>query len=941
MDLVLILGVLAAFFVVIGLGQPLADRLRLPFTVLLAALGILIGLGAGWALRTEVTDTLDPLARSILDFPVSSQVFLYVFLPTLLFQVALTLNLRRMLDDWVPILVMAVLAVVVATFMIGGALWPLAGQSLVVCLLIGAIVATTDPSAVVSIFRDIGAPQRLSRLIEGESLLNDAAAIALFVLFAGLLMPGAREPGVVPLLGTFATQLGLGAVTGFVVARIAVAVMDPLRGHRLAQASVSLALPYITYILAEQALQVSGVVAVVAAGMTLALNAPARMPPQHWSYLRDIWELLAHWAGALIFLFAAVLVPRLLDGVTWGDIGLLVVVVVVALAARAVILFGLLPLLGLMRLSPRISGGYKFVILWGGLRGAVTLALALAVTESRSVPPDAQRLVAVLATGFTLFTLLVQGTTLRWIIHRLGIDRLPRIEAALQHQVVAVALQTVREEVAETARRHELPREIVRSEAKAFAERLDQAVSEAEKAQEILDRDRLTLGLVTLAGRERELILEGFRDRIISTWLVERMLSDAARLIERTRAGGRSAYRSTARANIAYGNAFALARGLYRWLRISRPMAGQVAARFEVLLTTRMILRDLGDFVDTKILRIHGRRVTELLHEVLSRRADEVDREISGLRLQYPGFAEQLERSFLRRLALRLEEREIETSHDDGLIGADLFATLMRDIRSRRSALEARPTLDLFVQKRVLVARFPLFSGLSERQQRRLARSLVTIYAEPGEVLMQRGEPVRSVFFIASGAVERDIAGQTRQLGSGEMFGEIALLAGHRNRRGRVRAITHCTLLRLDEARFLRLCQRLPELRAAVIASATAQGQDAAAVVARIEGRLMPVVASGKAPELPESKAKAPPKETVPEVAQAEETKAEMTPEKAVGPANPAEPKADGNTAAREEAGTGAQSEGDAAAHADDDPGAKKQAEAGADGTAPRVVSGQ
>ncbi len=846
MDLVLILGVLAAFFVVIGFGQPLADRLRLPFTVLLAMLGILIGFGAGWALRTEVTDTLDPVARSILDFPVSSQVFLYVFLPTLLFQVALMLNLRRMLDDWVPILVMAVVAVVVATFFIGGALWPLAGQPLLVCLLVGAIVATTDPSAVVGIFRDIGAPRRLSRLVEGESLLNDAAAIALFVLFAGLLLPGAQEPGVTVLLGTFATQLGLGAVAGFVVARIAVAAMDPLGGHRMAQASISIALPYVTFIVAEQVLQVSGVVAVVAAGMTLALNAPARMPPQHWGFLRDIWEALAHWAGALIFLFAAILVPRLLDGVTWEDVGLVAVVVAAALAARAVILYGLLPLLGLMRLSPPISGGYRFVILWGGLRGAVTLALALAVTESRTVPPDAQRLVAVLATGFTLFTLLVQGTTLRWVIRWLGIDRLPRIEAALQHQVVAVALQTVREEVAETARRHDLPREIVRSEAKSFAERLDRAVSEAEKAQEILDRDRLTLGLVTLAGRERELILEGFRDRIISAWLVERMLSDAARLIERTRAGGRGAYRSTARANIAYGRSFAMARWLHRWLRISRPMAALVGARFEVLLTTRMILRDLGDFVDTKILRIHGRRVTDLLHEVLSRRADEVDREISGLRLQYPGFAEQLERAFLRRLALRLEEREIEISHDDGLIGADLFNSLMRDMRQRRAAMQTRPTLDLSLQKREMVARFPLFAGLSPRQQRRLARSLVTIYAEPGEVLLQRGEPVRAVFFIASGAVERDIAGHTRQIGSGEMFGEIALLAGHRNRRGRVRAITHCTLLRLDEARFLKLCQRLPELRAAVIASASAQGQDAGSVIARIEGQAE--AATGAAP---------------------------------------------------------------------------------------------
>ena len=110
---------------------------------------------------------------------------------------------------------------------------------------------------------------RLARLIEGESLLNDAAAIALFTLFAALLLPRAAEPVWGSLLAMFAGQLGLGAVAGFAIARVLVALMDILRGQRLAQVSMSIALPYITYIVADQVLGVSGVVAVVAAGMTV------------------------------------------------------------------------------------------------------------------------------------------------------------------------------------------------------------------------------------------------------------------------------------------------------------------------------------------------------------------------------------------------------------------------------------------------------------------------------------------------------------------------------------------------------------------------------------------------------------------------------------------------------------------------------------------------
>jgi monovalent cation:H+ antiporter, CPA1 family len=196
MDLVVLLGVLAALFIFIGLSEPLAERLRLPVSVILAVMGIAIGAGASFFWFTDLTDALNPVALAILRLPINSDVFLFIFLPTLIFQVSLSIDLRRMLDDWVPILVLAVVAVGVATVVIGYALLPFAGLPLMACLLIGAIVSTTDPSAVVSIFRSTPAPQRLGRIVEGESLLNDAAAIALFGVFIGRHGGGGKpQPG--------------------------------------------------------------------------------------------------------------------------------------------------------------------------------------------------------------------------------------------------------------------------------------------------------------------------------------------------------------------------------------------------------------------------------------------------------------------------------------------------------------------------------------------------------------------------------------------------------------------------------------------------------------------------------------------------------------------------------------------------------------------------
>ena len=152
--------------------------------------------------------------------------FLYVLLPTLLFQVALGLNLRRMAEDWVPILVMAVVAVVVATFAIGFALQPFTTLPLVACLLLGAIVATTDPSAVVSIFRNIAAPQRLTRIVEGESLLNDAAAIALFGFFLTFVMLGVPNPTLQDALVGFPILIFGGVATGWFLGRICLGVLS-------------------------------------------------------------------------------------------------------------------------------------------------------------------------------------------------------------------------------------------------------------------------------------------------------------------------------------------------------------------------------------------------------------------------------------------------------------------------------------------------------------------------------------------------------------------------------------------------------------------------------------------------------------------------------------------------------------------------------------------
>jgi CPA1 family monovalent cation:H+ antiporter len=303
----------------------------------------------------------------------------------------------------------------------------------------------------------------------------------------------------------------------------------------------------------------------------------------------------------------------------------------------------------------------------------------------------------------------------------------------------------------------------------------------------------------------------------------EQIISNADRLIEGARNDGRNGYRKAANQSLRYGLGFQFAMRLHGRLGISGPLVRMTADRFELLLSQRLILRDLGGFIDARIRRIHGRRVAELLRELLSRRTEAVEGALEGLRLQYPGYAEELERRFIRRTALRLEEREYTAMREDGLIGVELYTALMTDIAQRRAAAEGRPTLDIAAQKEDMVRQFPLFSDLAPAELRRLIRALRTRNINAGDIVLKKDSPAQSVFFIATGAVEVESAGQTWRLGRGEMFGQMSILT-QKQRRVEVRALAPSTILSLDETRFRRLLRRSRALREAVRASAEKRG---------------------------------------------------------------------------------------------------------------------
>ena len=821
--------VIASLLVLISLVQPAAERLRLPYTVLLAVIGVAVGGFATFLLYTPLTDAFDQVVEPLVNLPFRASIFLVVFLPILLFHAALTIDIREMAEDAAPILMLAIVAVFVAAAAVGFSLSLAAQVPLLVALLLGAIVATTDPAAVVAIFRELGAPQRLSRLVEGESLLNDAAAIVLFTVLLEMLA-GGRQPDLVTSAARFAEAFLGGILLGLVGGRVFGALIPRLGGSRLAEVTLALALPYLVYVLGEQVFDVSGVVAVVSAGLTAGVVGRARLAPDNWRYLEQMWEQTGFWAGSLIFVTASILVPKLLVGVVWEDVWLLLLVVAAALLARAIVLFALLPLLGALKIGQKVSSAYKLAITWGGLRGAVTLALALAVTENSQIDPDSQHLVAVLATGFVFFTLLVNGLTLRPVIRLLKLDRLSPLNEALRNKVLALSLADVRDAVNETARAYAIEPATAGAVTRPYATRIDQVSSEPGLEEAISDWDRVRIGLIALANRERRLILDHHAQQTVSGPAIERLLRNTNRILDGAKAEGRIGYNRAARALLEFSKAFRIAHFLHRHFWLDRPLQRQISSRFETLQIRRLVLEELVRFNQRRLQPLLGDRVVELLDEVLRGRAEATLRALEALRLQYPDHAEALERRFLKQTALRLELSLYRRLRDEGLIGGELYDDLEREHAVQRRRARERPPLDLGLRSEELLRRFEMFDGLKPAELKALARHFRPRLAVPEETIIRKGERGSQVFFISSGAVEVVLPAHKVRLGRGDFFGEMALLSG-RPRQADVVALGYCQLLALSAADFRRFLRTHSAAKAEidkVVAARTLMNEEAA-----------------------------------------------------------------------------------------------------------------
>ncbi|MGB5712844.1 MAG: Na+/H+ antiporter [Waterburya sp.] len=414
------------------IGSIYFKRFQLPYTVGLVIVGLLLGFAENNDLHIQ-------------HLALSPEIILFLFIPPLVFASASNINHRLFLHNLKPALTLAGPGLVVSVAIIGGLLNLLTPLNLGQAFVFGALISASDPVAVVALFEELGVPKRLNMLVDGESMLNDATAIVAFEVVLSVIESGVFQAStllsalikvVIVLLGGIMVGLLTGTLMGVAI-RVA-------KDNPLIQASVSLLVAYLAFIIAEHYLHVSGVIAVMTAGLMVGRYKSYHLSPDIRNYLNNFWGYISFLANSLIFLLVGLTASGFILKLplTQPNFWLIIIcTIVVTYLARGLMIFSIIPLINPFLKAGPINWQYQLVSFWGGLKGAVALALALSLANDF---PNRDLIIA-LTLGVALFTILVGGTTMENLLSFLKLDQPPLLNQMAEKETLLSLKKTVKE----------------------------------------------------------------------------------------------------------------------------------------------------------------------------------------------------------------------------------------------------------------------------------------------------------------------------------------------------------------------------------------------------------------------------------------------------------------------------------------------------------------
>lgn len=446
-----------AIFVMLGLSSFAvfwAKQVRLPHTVFLVVVGVFLGILAQF-------DAFHFFA----EFKLTPELLFYLLLPTLIFESAYNINVRRMVEETVPVLLLAIISLVISTLVIAGILFvafEMIGFAVpfIVLLLFGALISATDPVAVLALFKEYGAPRRLSLIFEGESLFNDATAVALFLVLLEIVIRGYEGfHSVLDGLVTFSSMLIGGTLFGLLIGAIFVMFINFTKKSETATITLTIVLAHVTFILTEIVshhmhfgeyhLALSPIISTTVSALLMGNYGRTKIHPSADEFVEKLWGQLAFMCNSLIFILIGILfvdVP-LIDKTMLMMVGITILTVAFA---RALSIYPVVSGFNLFASTERkISSAWQHLLSWGSLRGALAVTMVLLIPPELTFgvenPISIRDLLLTLTVGCIFATLFIKATTIQTFMKRLKLDVLTPLETIEYHEAKALLSHEITE----------------------------------------------------------------------------------------------------------------------------------------------------------------------------------------------------------------------------------------------------------------------------------------------------------------------------------------------------------------------------------------------------------------------------------------------------------------------------------------------------------------
>ena len=458
-------------------------------------------------------------------------------------------------------------------------------------------------------------------------------------------------------------------------------------------------------------------------------------------------------------------------------------------------------------------------MIWVGLRGAVSLALALAVFENEEIGPEIRQFIAVLVTGFVLFTLLFQATTIRPVMRWLGLGDLTPRDQAIRDRATAQILTNVTIGAAQAIERQDVEGDLAESLFEDYRRRVEAANEKAQEIEGMSEADWVSVGLATFVAQEKSKYFDQFGQGFLSVQVLRHLMVHVEDISDALRSRGVEDYQGAVQRSLDFDRQFRAAMQMQRRTGWSKPLARALSIRFEVLSAMRGAIRDELETGESEVRALVGEAAGNRVLELIRERLEAVSLNVSGIRLQYPDYVRAVEKRHLTRVALRLEEQDYKQLFDKALISEDIYDDLMSGVAERARTLDVRPKLDLGLEPVNLVRKVPFLAELSADRIRTITGMLKPYLTTPGEKVITKGESGTEMYFISSGCLQAELENENVQLGSGDFFGEIALLA-EVPRTVNVRSLGFCQLLTLERRDFMPFLDANSDLKARIEAVA-------------------------------------------------------------------------------------------------------------------------